>query len=143
MTRVLCILSSLSAGGAETFIMKLCRAVSAEELQMDFIVSVADGCYTQEVLDRGDRIYQIPQRTQNFFGAFGGIRRIVKENGYTAVLKLGENGLAVTDLIAARLGGAKTLALRSCNAPTGVSFAGRCIHGMLRPLLNAASKASL
>ena len=143
MKRVLCILSSLSAGGAETFIMKLCRAASAEELQMDFIVSVADGCYTQEVLDRGGRIYQIPQRTQNFFGAFGGIRRIVKENGYTAVLKLGENALAVTDLLAARLGGAKTLALRSCNAPTGVSLAGRCIHGMLRPLLNAVTTVKL
>ena len=123
--------------------MKLCRAASAEELQMDFIVSVADGCYTEEVLDRGGRIYQIPQRTQNFLGAFGGIRRTVKDNGYTAVLKLGENALAVTDLLAARLGGAKTLALRSCNAPTGVSLAGRCIHGMLRPLLNAVATVKL
>lgn len=143
MKRILCILSSLDAGGAETFLMKVCRALPQEEYQLDFIVSVDNGCYTQEVLDRGGRIYKIPQRTQNFIGAFRGIRAVVKENGYTSVLKLGENSLAVADLIAARLGGAKTLAIRSCNAPTGMSFKSRCIHRIFKPLLNAVSTVKL
>ncbi len=143
MKRILCILSSLDAGGAETFIMKVCRALPAEQVQVDFIVSAGDGCYTQEVLDRGGRIYKIPLRTQDFIGAFRGIQKVVKENGYTSVLKLGENSLAAADLIAARWGGAKTLALRSCNAPTGMSFQSRCVHSFFRPLLNWVSTVKL
>ena len=143
MKRILCILSSLDAGGAETFIMKLYRALPPTEYQFDFVVSVEGGCYTEEVLARGGRIYAIPQRTKDFLGAFRGIYNAVKENGYDVVLKLAENSLAVTDLIAAKLGGAKTLALRSCNAPTGMSFLSRAVHKLLRPLLNAMTMVKL
>ena len=141
--RILCILSSLDAGGAETFLMKILRALSPEEYQLDFIVSAVNGCYTEEVLARGGKIYQIPLRRKDFFGAFGGIKIIVKENNYDAVLKLGENSLAVADLIAARLGGARHLALRSCNAPTDLSLKFRCIHGFFRPILNRVATVKL
>jgi len=134
--RVLCIISSLDAGGAETFLMKVSRSLPSDEYQLDFIVSVGNGCYTFEVLARGGKIYQIPQRTKDFWGAFNGIKKIVKDNRYDTVLKLGENSLAVFDLIAAKLGGARNLALRSCNAPTGLSFKARCIHNFFMPLLN-------
>lgn len=139
MKRILCILSSLDAGGAETFLMKVYRILPPEQYQFDFIISVEGGCYTQEVQMRGGRIFQIPERTKDFWGAFSGILSVVKENRYDVVLKLGENALAVADLIAAKLGGAKTLALRSCNAPTGLSLASRCIHNSLKPLLNAVA----
>jgi hypothetical protein len=46
MKRILCILSALTAGGAETFVMKLYRALPPEAYQIDFIVSVEGGCYT-------------------------------------------------------------------------------------------------
>ena len=143
MKRILCILSSLDAGGAETFLMKLYRALSPEEYQFDFIVSAPDGCYTQEVLDRGGRIYQIPQRTKSPAGAMGSIKRIVKENKYDTVLKLAEDSLAVLDLIAAKFGGASILALRSCNAPTGMSWVRGFIHKCLRPILNAVTNVKL
>ena len=136
MTRILCILSSLDAGGAETFVMKIYRALAPEQYQIDFIVSVDGGCYTDEVLARGGKIYKIPMRTKDFWGAFQGIRSVVKNNHYDTVLKLGENALAVTDLIAAKLGGARNRVLRSCNAPTGLSFKMRLVHGCLKPLLN-------
>ena len=136
MKRILCIISSLDAGGAETFLMKVYRALPPEEYQLDFIVSVDGGCYTDEVRKRGGKIYQIPMRTQNFLGAFRGIRSVVKENRYDTVLKLGENSLAVADLLAAKLGGARNLVLRSCNAPTGRSLKARMVHAIFRPLLN-------
>lgn len=123
--------------------MKLYRALPPDEYQFDFVVSVEGGCYTEEVLARGGRIYPIPQRTKNFPGAFHGIYATVKENRYDVVLKLAENSLAVTDLVAAKLGGAKTLALRSCNAPTGMSLAGRSAHTLLRPMLNAVTTVKL
>ena len=143
MKRILCILSSLNAGGAETFLMKVARSLPAEEYQLDFVVSVENGCYTKEVLERGGRIFQIPQRRKNFFGAFWGIRSIVKKNQYQTVLKLGENSLAVLDLIAAKLGGAKRVVLRSCNAPTGLSWKARFLHGFFRPILNRVTTVKL
>ena len=143
MKRILCILSSLDAGGAETFLMKLYRSLSPEEYQFDFIVSAGDGCYTKEVLERGGKIYQIPLRTKDVLGAFRGIKAVVRDNHYDAVLKLGENSLAVMDLIAAKLGGAHHLALRSCNAPTGLSWKLRLAHSFFRPLLNGVATVKL
>lgn len=143
MRRIVCILSSLGAGGAETFLMKVSRALESEGYQLDFIVSEEGGCYTQEVLDRGGRVYQIPLRTKNLKGAFSGIRRIVRDNDYDVVLKLGETSIAVVDLIAARLGGARVTAMRSCNAQAETSDAGHRIHLMLRPVLNAVANVKL
>lgn len=123
--------------------MKISRSVPPESCQFDFIVSEEGGCYTQEVLDRGGRIHKIPLRTKDPLSAFGSIRRIVRDNQYDVVLKLGENALASVDLVAARLGGAKILALRSCNAPTGMSRLSKGIHAALRPLANAVTTVKL
>ena len=143
MKRILCILSSLNAGGAETFLMKIYRALPNDLYQFDFIVSIADGCYTKEVLDRGGKIYKIPERSQDFKGALKGIKNIVKENKYDTVLKLGEHSLAVLDMIAAKRGGAKVLAVRSCNAPTDLSFKWRYVHSFFRPLLNRITNVKI
>lgn len=143
MNRILCIISALTAGGAETFLMKVYRALPPDQFQFDFVVSVEGGCYTDEVLSRGGRIHSIPLRTKDPAGAFTGIRNIVKENNYNYVLKLGETPIAVFDLIAAKLGGAKCLAMRSCNALTGQSFKARCTDTLLRPILNAVANVKL
>ena len=143
MKRVLCIISSLDAGGAETFLMKLYRKLSGFGYQFDFVVSKDNGCYTSEVLERGGKIFVIPTRSQNLFGALNGIRLAVRENKYEYVLKLGEHSLAVLDLLAAKIGGARTLAIRACNAPTGLSFFHRKIHALLRPLLNYVAKVKI
>ena len=123
--------------------MKVCRTLPTEQYQLDFIVSEDGGCYTQEVLDRGGRIHKIPKRTEDPFGALNGIRRIVRENGYRYVMKLGETPIASLDLIAARLGGAKRLAMRSCNALTGLSRKQKCINALLRPVLNVTANVKL
>ena len=143
MKRILCVLSSLDAGGAETFIMKVYRTFPSEEVQIDFIVSEREGCYAQEVRNRGGRIYKIPMRTRKPFQALNSIRTIVKNNGYQYVLKLGDTPVAVLDLIAARLGGAKTLAMRSCNALTGLSVKKRVVNAVLRPVLNLVANVKL
>ena len=143
MKRVLCILSSLDAGGAETCLMKVYRALSPKEYQFDFIVSIDNGCYTQEVLERGEKIYKIPERTKDFFGAYKGIKSVVKENNYDIVLKLGEHSLAVTDLMAAKKGGATCLAVRACNAPTRLSWKAKTIHKIFRPMLNRVATVKL
>lgn len=143
MTRILCIISGLTAGGAETFLMKIYRALPSEEYRMDFIVSEEGGCYTEEVLQRGGRIYVIPLRTKAPFGALRKIRNIVKENQYDTVLKLGNTPIAALDLIAARLGGAKRIGMRSCNALTGQPLKAKCADALLRPVLNLTANVKL
>lgn len=143
MERILCIISSLNAGGAETFLMKLYRQLSLDDYQFDFVVSKDGGCYTSEVLKLGGKIFIIPTRSKNLFGALNEIRSIVKNNKYKLVLKLGENSLAVLDLIAAKLGGARVLCIRACNAPTGLSFLHRNIHAIMRPLLNSIANVKI
>ena len=44
------------------------------------------------------------------------IIKVVKENNYKYVLRIGDNAITTIDLILAKLGGAKILALRSTNA---------------------------
>lgn len=143
MKRCLCILNSLDAGGAETFLMKMYRILPTEEYQFDFVVSKDQGCYTEEVVVRGGKIFVVPPRSKNLVRAFQRIKSIVRENQYDHILKLGENSLAVVDLIAAKLGGARYVAVRSCNAPTGLSFKTKCAHLFFRPLLNRIATVKL
>ena len=143
MKRILCILSSLDAGGAETFIMKVYRNLPTNAIQLDFIVSEKEGCYAKEVRSRGGLIHKIPMRTKAPFQALNGIRRIVKENKYQYVLKFGDTPVAALDLLAARLGGAKTLAMRSCNALTGLTAKKKIVNAVLRPVLNMVANVKL
>lgn len=143
MNKILCILDSLNAGGAETFLMKIGRCTPAEQCQFDFVVSMDGGTYTQEVLERGSKIHVIPPRRKDLRGAFFGIKNIVRENGYTRVLKLGDSPLLAVDLIAARLGGAKWLGFRSCNALTGLSAKSKIVNCVMRPVLNAVANVKL
>lgn len=143
MKRLLCIISSLDAGGAETFLMKVARALPTEEYQLDFVVSAEDGCYTREVLDRGGRIFFVPMRTRDLPGAMKALRRIVRDHRYEAVLKLADNPIGVMDLLAAKAGGAKRLAFRSCNALTGLSRKQKLINSLFRPVLNRVADVKL
>ena len=94
-------------------------------------------------MERGGKIYKIPERTKDFFGAYKGIKSVVKENNYDIVLKLGEHSLAVTDLMAAKKGGATCLAVRACNAPTRLSWKAKTIHKIFRPMLNRVATVKL
>lgn len=135
MKRLLCILSSLDAGGAETFMMKIFRSLP-EDYKIDFIVSAKSGFYEKEVIDLGGRIFRVPLRTKQPIKTFKAIYDVVKDNRYTHVLKLCDTPIGVYDLLAAKLGGAKVLCVRSCNAGSFNSKLGRLVNDLLRPLLN-------
>lgn len=117
INRVLCIVSNLNQGGAETFLMKLYRNMEPEQYQMDFcIMSEIKGKYEQEVLSRGGRIFRVVSKSKNPMKCFLQIRKTVKENGYQSVVRVNEHSLSVIDLLAAKMGGAKKLVMRSSNA---------------------------
>lgn len=134
--KLLCIIDSLNVGGAETFLMKVMRVFSPDEFQFDFIVSKTDGAYEGEVLQRGGKIYSVPPRRTDFLGAFKGIYSVVKNNNYDYVLRLGDDPIVGIDLFAARFGGARHLAFRSCNALKGISIKTKILNAIMRPALN-------
>lgn len=117
MKRMLCIVSSMDRGGAETFLMKIYRCLDKNKYQMDFCVSKKEkGFYDDEILSLGGKIFYVPPKSKNPFKTFIEIKKIVKSENYNYVLRTSQQSLAALDLLAAKLGGAKVLIYRSSNA---------------------------
>lgn len=117
MKRLLCIVSSMDAGGAETFLMKVYRHLDRAKYQMDFCVSKkTKGFYDDEINQLGGKIFYVKPKSKNFFDNFLSIQKIVKQGNYRYVLRTSQQSFAAIDLLAAKLGGAKTLIYRSSNA---------------------------
>ena len=66
MKRLLCIVSSMNAGGAETFLMKLYRSLDRARYQMDFCVSEPEkGVYEDEIVSMGGMIHRITPKSKD------------------------------------------------------------------------------
>ena len=128
MIRLLCIIANMNAGGAETFLMKIYRCIDREKYQMDFCVSLNDNYYQDEIKELGGRIFVIPPKTKDPIKSFLSIRKIVHENDYNYVMRVNEHSLSVIDLIAAKLGGAEQLIMRSSNSDTSGGKLSHILH---------------
>ncbi len=134
--RLLCILSSLDTGGAETFMMKIFRTMP-QDYKIDFVVSADTGFYEKEVIDLGGKIFRIPLRTKHPFKTCFSIYNIVKKNNYSSVLKLCDTPIGIFDLIPAKFAGTHKICVRSCNANSNEKIIRRVINSILRPLFNS------
>lgn len=134
MKRLLCITANMNAGGAETFLMKIYRNIDKSKYQMDFIVSYSGkNYYEEEIQKMGGRIFYVPPKSKNFIKSFFGVMKIVKDNNYQHVIRVNEHSLSTLDLLAAKIGGAKKLIMRSSNANSGSTFK-VILHKIFRPL---------
>lgn len=125
--RLLCIVSSMNRGGAETFLMKMFRNVDRNNYIFDFCVTERGGAYEEEILSLGGKIFQYAKKSKHPIKSFAELRKIICDNSYDYVIRVNEHSLSTIDLIAARLGGAKHLIMRSSNAGSG-SFMKRFTH---------------
>lgn len=133
--RLLCIIGNMDAGGAETFLMKVFRAINKDVYVMDFCVSkTTKGFYDEEIIANGGKIHYSPPKTRNFIVSFFSIAKIVKVHGYSHVLRISPHSLGVIDLIAAKFGGAEKVILRSANTKVSGGFFGRLTHGLFKSL---------
>lgn len=138
MRRILCLISRLDTGGAETFLMKIYRALP-KDIKLDFVVSTNTGYYENEVTNLGGKIYRVPLRTKNPIAVYRAIKKIVKQNKYKYVLKLCDTPIGVFDLWAAKAGGADILCVRSCNAQSEEGCVRAFLYSILRPIFNKLS----
>lgn len=137
MKRLLCIVGSMDAGGAETFLMKIYRKINKERYQMDFCVAKQEkNFYEDEILSLGGKIHRITPKSKGVIQNFIDIKRIVKENQYKYVLRISQHSLSSLELLAAKLGGAKILAFRSSNTNSGGGKLNLMLHYIFRPISN-------
>ncbi len=135
MKRVLCLLSCMNAGGAETFLMKLYRAIDRSQYQMDFCVTLDEECfYDKEICSLGGRIFTIPPKSQDLRGYREGLMRVVRENEYRYVLRITSHAVGFLDIKLAKAAGATRCAVRSSNASDGAGLLNRLLHRVCRAL---------
>lgn len=140
MQRLLCITANMNTGGAETFLMKMYRALDRSKFQMDFCVVAEDNYYEEEIKELGGKMYRIPLKSKHPISSLNTIRRIVSQNGYKNVIRVNQHSLSTLDLLAARLGGAENLIMRSSNASSGGGLSS-ALHRAFRPLTSIIPNA--
>ena len=139
--RLLCIVSNMDAGGAETFLMKMYRQLDRTCYQMDFVVSGdGRGYYEHEIERLGGRVFRITRKTKDFSAYRRELFDAVREDGCPVVLRIGSNAFSAIDLWIAKRAGARRLALRSSNASDGQAGLGMLLQRALRrPLTSVAN----
>lgn len=129
MKRLLCIISGMNAGGAETFLMKVYRQLDRTQYQMDFCINVPEKCfYEDEITAMGGRIFRIPTKSQNRKEFVRHLSCLVAEESYDYVLRITSNAMGFWDLKIAKKAGAKICAARSSNSADGGSWKSWLAH---------------
>ena len=135
MKRLLCILSGMNAGGAETFLMKIYRRIDRTKYQMDFCINMSEKCfYEDEILSLGGKIYRIPAKSASLRDFEKQLYNVVNANGYKYVLRVSSNALGFMDLKIAHKAGAEICAVRSSNSSDGGSYKSKIAHRLGRAL---------
>ncbi len=129
MKRLLCILSGMNAGGAETFLMKIYRQLDKTLYQMDFCINVKEPCfYEDEINAMHGKVYRIPSKSENLKEFISQLHKIISENNYEYVLRITSNAAGFLDLKIAKKAGAKVCAARSSNSSDGKGIKVRIAH---------------
>ena len=138
--RLLCIVSNMDAGGAETFLMKMYRQLDRTRYQMDFVVSGDKrGYYEDEIDGLGGRVFRITRKTKDFSAYRHELFDAVREDGCPSVLRIGSDAFSALDLWIAKKAGARKLSMRSSNASHGKGKMGTLVQKVIRrPLTSVA-----
>ncbi|MBE5754578.1 MAG: glycosyltransferase family 1 protein [Clostridiales bacterium] len=137
MKRLLCILSGMNAGGAETFLIKVYRRLDKDKYQMDFVINSKDeNFYEKEINSLGGKVYRIPSKSQSVKLFKEQLTELVKENKYEYVLRITSNAMGFMDLKIAKKAGAKICSARSSNSSDGGGIKAFIAHRLGRILYN-------
>lgn len=131
MQRLLCLLSGMNAGGAETFLMKIYRNIERTEYQMDFCINTKEKCfYEDEILSYGGKIYRIPSKSENIKEFKRQLTELIQSERYQYVLRITSSALGLLDLKIAKKAGVKVCCARSSNSADGSSLKSKIAHGI-------------
>ena len=137
MKRLLCLISNMNTGGAETFLMKIYRNLDLSKYQIDFAVNYQDeNFYEKEINSLGGKVYRIPSKSLSVKLFREQLTELVKENGYEYVLRITSNAMGFMDLKIAKKAGAKICSARSSNSSDGGGIKAFIAHRLGRILYN-------
>ena len=129
MKRLLCLVSIMDAGGAETFLMKIYRELDKLKYQMDFCVNIPrKGFYDDEIESLGGEIHYIPPKSENLQEFRKQLYNLVKSKNYRYVLRITSNATGFMDLKIAKKAGAQVCIARSSNSSDGKSIKNKMVH---------------
>ena len=127
--RVLCLVSAMNTGGAETFLMKIYRNLDRTKYQMDFCVNVKEkGFYDDEIKRLGGRIFVIPSKSENIKKFKSELAEIIRSHQYANVFRITSNAMGFLDLKIAKDSGAKRCIARSSNSSDGAGIKVLLVH---------------
>ena len=133
MKRLLCIISCMNSGGAETFLMKLYRNIDRTKYQMDFCINTKEECfYNREIREMGGKIYYIPPKSSGVKEFKRQLAELIKKEKYEYVLRITSNAAGFMDLKIAKKAGARVCSARSSNSSDGSSLKAKVIHYISR-----------
>ncbi len=136
MKRLLCIVTNMNTGGAETFLMKVYRQLDREHYQMDFcICNPQKNFYEEEIEKMGGRIYHLPLKSKHPFRFLYEFCKLLRAQRYTYALRLGSTIFETGDLCLCGLLGVKVRAFRSCNANASYAKPFIWVHKLLRGIV--------
>jgi glycosyltransferase involved in cell wall biosynthesis len=76
----------MSRGGIESFMMNYYRNFEKEKVQVDFIVhGFEKGVYDDEIKSMGGKIYNVPIKSQDYFGNIKALNKIFRSGNYKMV----------------------------------------------------------
>lgn len=131
MQRLLCILSGMNVGGAETFLMKLYRNIDRTKYQFDFCINAKEKCfYEDEILSLGGKIYRIPSKSENIKEFKRQLTNLIQREKYHHVLRVTSSAMGLLDLKIAKKAGAVVCCARSSNSSDGGSLKSKIAHGI-------------
>ena len=137
MKRLLCILSGMNAGGAETFLMKVYRRIDKEKYQLDFVLNEkGKNFYEDEIVSLGGKIYKIPCKSESLSQFKKQLTAIIRENKYEYVFRITSTAMGFMDLKIAKKAGALRCSARSSNSSDGGGLKAFVAHRLGRILYN-------
>lgn len=129
MKRLLCIISGMNAGGAETFLMKIYRKIDRTQYQFDFCINIPEKCYYEdEIKLLGGKIYRIPSKSENHKEFKRQLAELIKNGKYKYVLRVTSNAMGFWDMKIAKKAGAERCCVRSSNSSDGTKLSMKIAH---------------
>ena len=114
--RVLHVLTGLSSGGAESFIMNMYRNMDRSKVQFDFLLRSTDNIYREELEKMGSNVYITASFPRHFIRNAVQTARFFKEHSYD-IIHVHANALLYTyALSCAKRNGTKCRIIHSHNA---------------------------
>lgn len=135
MKRLLCIINTMNAGGAETFLMKIYRTIDKTKYQMDFCVNVKEKCfYNDEIKSLGGKVFYVPPKSKSLSEFKTKLFELISNEKYEYVLRISTNSFSFLDAKIAKDAGAKRCAVRAANSGNSSGIKGYVMHHIGRLL---------